>query len=237
MGMSKRDHVEAILSEPAFAQIWLKTQHECWSQTDVDWIVQHFVDALLDIPADVHAPIAGAYQTIAALRAKGIQIGSTTGYSRASFSAILSKMDGQANFPQIVVCSDEVARGRPAPDMIVHALSFLDDPARERCVTVDDAMPGLIAGRRAGTWTIACAASGNGVGLGEAAYQSLTEPERRFRLAPVIKSFTTSDVDFIVETVADLSAAVAEASYRLRQGRLPGTSPPQYIKSDDYALC
>lgn len=60
----------------------------------------------------------------------------------------------QTDLPAEVVCTTaEVARGKPAPDLFLHAAARLG-VAPERCAVIEDAIPGIEAARAAGCFAI-----------------------------------------------------------------------------------
>ena len=74
-------------------------------------------------------PTLGAVATLLALEAAKVQIGFNTGFTRKTANVVLAAM-GWQRF--ISVASDEVAHGRPAPDLIQRAMAEcgVTDPAR-----------------------------------------------------------------------------------------------------------
>jgi len=77
--------------------------------------------------------IPGAAETFASIRAKGIKVALNTGFSRPIADAILRRLGW--SIPDVVdavVTSDEVAHGRPHPDMIRHLMATfgISDPLR-----------------------------------------------------------------------------------------------------------
>lgn len=79
--------------------------------------VQNMIDYYRHAPGIV--PMDDAEETFNSLRGKGIKIGLDTGFSRDITDVILERV-GWLNSPMvdISVCSDEVVKGRPYPDMI-----------------------------------------------------------------------------------------------------------------------
>ena len=68
--------------------------------------------------------------------------------------------------PSVVITFDDVARGKPDPEPFLkgaHALGA--DPSR--CLVVEDSIPGLIAGRRAGSTTLAITGTHDSAELAE----------------------------------------------------------------------
>jgi phosphonatase-like hydrolase len=87
----------------------------------IDAIHEDFVQNMIDYyrHAPGIEPMDDAEDTFNALRRKGIKIGLDTGFSRDITDVILERV-GWKNSPliDVTVCSDEVAKGRPYPDMI-----------------------------------------------------------------------------------------------------------------------
>lgn len=75
-------------------------------------------------------PIQGAAETLSWLRDRKVKIATTTGFYRELRDTILRAAKWQESF-DANVCSDDVAHGRPAPDMILRIMQQTDisDPA------------------------------------------------------------------------------------------------------------
>jgi HAD superfamily hydrolase (TIGR01509 family) len=65
-----------------------------------------------------------------------------------------------------IYSADEVDRGKPAPDLFLHAASSMGTPP-ERCVVVEDSPFGVIAARAAGMSALGYAADGDGERLAD----------------------------------------------------------------------
>lgn len=104
----------------------------------IDAVFANFLAELSDsYTAQPPEPIAGVVDALAALRARGVKVGLTTGFSREIAELILTAMDWQigedlaSTTIDVLVCADEVPAGRPAPDMIQQVMARLgvSDPA------------------------------------------------------------------------------------------------------------
>ncbi len=75
--------------------------------------------------------IKGAEETLDFLRALNIKLATTTGFYREVRDRILKELQWESRF-DVNVCSDDVANGRPAPDMIHLVMNRMGvtDPAR-----------------------------------------------------------------------------------------------------------
>jgi phosphonatase-like hydrolase len=99
--------------------------------------------------------VPGAPELMSYLRAKGVKVAMTTGLDRDVATLPLSTLGWTRHTIDAMVCGDDVANGRPAPDMILLAmkLTAVDDPAR--VANVGDTTLDLESAARAGVrWNI-----------------------------------------------------------------------------------
>ncbi|MGA7984805.1 MAG: HAD-IA family hydrolase, partial [Burkholderiales bacterium] len=93
--------------------------------------------------------IDGVEQAIATLRARGIRVALTTGFDRRVADQLLARL-GWRDKVDAVVCADEVAQGRPAPDMILRAMERTGVGDARRVLCAGDTDNDLRAGANAG---------------------------------------------------------------------------------------
>jgi phosphonoacetaldehyde hydrolase len=152
--------------------------------------------------------IPGALATFSALRAAGVRVASSTGYTRDMMQPVLARAAAQGYTPEHVICSGETPAGRPSPLMIYKACAELGVWPLSRVVKVDDAEAGVAEGRAAGAFTVGVAASGNSVGLSLAALRALPESDRQQRLAAARTTLRSAGADLVIDSVADLVPAL-----------------------------
>lgn len=120
--------------------------------TEASALTQRF-DAVMaeDYRMNPPRPLAGAVEAFSELRAEGVMIGFTTGFTRAVAELILSSRPfGQSFRPDVLVASDEVASGRPAPDLIHEGMHRLDIIDARTVGVAGDTPSDLEAGSAAG---------------------------------------------------------------------------------------
>ncbi|MNU30074.1 Phosphonoacetaldehyde hydrolase [compost metagenome] len=222
MGMAKRAHVEAMLAEPLIDDAWRAARGRGWTTADVDDLMIALEPAMRREAEATAALIPGALEALALMQARDIRVGSTTGYTRAMMEGILPQAAAQGYAPEAVICAGETRVGRPAPLMIWKALVELGAWPTDCAVAVDDAAVGVAAGRNAGCWSVGLAGSGNGVGLPLDAYRALSPAEREARLMLAAEAHEAAGADIVIESVADLSHALAIIEARIAQGGKPG---------------
>jgi phosphonatase-like hydrolase len=105
-------------------------------------------------------PMPGAVDAFAALRALGVRVALTTGFSRDIAEPLLAQLGWDAGVLDAVVCADDVLAGRPAPYMIFRAME-LTGVVDVRCVLVaGDTVVDLRAGIHAGAGAVVGVTSG-----------------------------------------------------------------------------
>ncbi|WP_051366668.1 HAD-IA family hydrolase [Hamadaea tsunoensis] len=95
----------------------------------------------------------GVRELLDELRARGLKLAVATGKSGARARALLTQLGVIDQFEH-VIGSDEVARAKPAPDIVVEALRRLDIAPRN-AVMVGDAVTDLASARAASVTAIA----------------------------------------------------------------------------------
>ncbi|MBA4291466.1 phosphonoacetaldehyde hydrolase [bacterium] len=99
--------------------------------------------------------IDGASQVFRVLREHGVKIALDTGFSRPIADVILDRLGWGERVIDFSVTSDEVARGRPFPDMIESAMRVLDVEDAALVAKVGDTPSDMEQGHAAGCgWVI-----------------------------------------------------------------------------------
>ena len=105
-------------------------------------------------PRDYQALInPGAVETIRELPRRGVRVALA---SSSSMNSIVEVLDacGLSDAFEYVVSGEQFKESKPEPDIYLHALDLLGLPA-DRCCCVEDSVPGITAGKRAGLTVIA----------------------------------------------------------------------------------
>jgi phosphonoacetaldehyde hydrolase len=221
MGKAKRDHIRALLALPRVAGAWREAHGAAADESDVSRLHDAVEPMMRAAARDCAQLIPGAADLAARLRAAGVRIGSSTGYTRAMMVDILPLAAGQGYAPDVVVCAGETLEGRPSPLMMWKALVELGAWPAQACVKVDDAVVGVGEGLAAGAWTVGLSASGNGVGLSREALDALPPPQRARRIAASAQALRAAGAHYVVETVAELGPVLDEIGARIAAGETP----------------
>ncbi len=204
MGKAKVDHVRALLQDPVVAGDWMRVRGGAPLESDIAALMSDLDPLMREQAMRASRLIDGGRAVVDALRAVGIKVGSSTGYTREMMAPVLREAAAQGYVPDHLVCSGETPAGRPSPLMIYKACAELGVWPFSRVVKVDDTETGVAEGHAAGCFTVGIAASGNGVGMSFEAWMALSAAERAARIAPVEKSLMAAGADAVIETIAGL---------------------------------
>jgi len=221
MGLGKRAHIEALLADSAIAQRWQSAHGQPPVESDTDTLYRNFIPRQLALVSRRCELIPGWDTALARLRASGIRIGANTGYSRDMLEPLLAAAAKEGYAPDSSVCADDVPKARPGPGMALLNAMQLGVDSVTACVKVDDTPPGIEEGLAAGMWTVGVAVSGNEVGLDLAEWQELCTTEQQRLREKASRRLHAAGAHMVIDSVADLPAAVASVEERLARGERP----------------
>jgi phosphoglycolate phosphatase len=107
------------------------------------------------------APLPGAEQTLAALRAAGVKVCLATGFSPATREAVLDAL-GWHSMIDLALSPADAGRGRPWPDLPLTALLRLGGGAVSELAVAGDTASDVESGLRAGAGVVAGVLTGSG---------------------------------------------------------------------------
>ncbi len=229
MGKAKRDHVRALLAMPRIAGLWAERHGAAATEADVDRLHDAVEPRMRAAARDCAALIRGAAELAADLRARGVRIGSTTGYTRPMMADILPLAAEQGYAPEAVVCAGETAAGRPSPLMMWKAWSSWRPGRRGRASRSTTRSSGSARGWRVGAWTVGSSASGNGVGLAEDELAGLPADARAARIEASAKALRDAGAHYVVESVADLGPVLVEIERGSNGAKRPARGGPRAL--------
>lgn len=221
MGMAKRDHIRAVGQSPAVAAAWQARHGHAFGEADIERVFAVFeplnVSSVLE-----HADfIPGSLEALAWLTARGIRVGSTTGYTRPIMEQLLPLAAAEGYAPEIVVCAGDLPAGRPSPLMMWHAMAQMGVWPAATVVKVDDTPVGIAEGRAAGTWSVGVALTGNIAGLSAAELGTLSDSEVSVIRARATAEMVAAGADLVIDSVAQLPDAITIIEARMATGDRP----------------
>jgi len=221
MGAHKRVHIQKISQLDSVRRRWEEAHGRPPGEADVDRMFAEFVPLQLACLSDYSRLIPGTLEVVGAIRARGIKLGSTTGYLREMMEINLRDAKLQGYEPDSTVCASDVPAGRPYPYMCLQNVINLQVSPVEACVKADDTVPGIEEGLNAGMWTIGLAMSGNEIGLPLKELEALDPAERQRRSQRAYARMHQCGAHYVVDSIADLMPCLDAIEERLARGDRP----------------
>ena len=221
MGVAKWDHIKALSLLPEVAAQWQRRHGRPFTDADIDHLYAVFTPMNAAVVADFADFIPGALQTVAALRRRGLKIGSTTGYNRPIMDIVSPIAAAAGYLPDNLVCAGDLSAGRPAPLMMYRCFAELGVWWPATVVKVDDTDVGILEGLNAGTWTVGVAVSGNAVGLPLNEWNALSAAEQQARREAAAAKLRAAGAHYVIDSVADLLPVLDDIAGKLAQGIEP----------------
>jgi phosphonoacetaldehyde hydrolase len=221
MGVHKKDHIRALLQLPAIARRWRDWHGSAATEGDVDELYRQFMPLQLEAIDGFTGLVPGLLDCVGELRSKGVAIGATTGYFRAVAERVYRAAAAQGYRPDHCVCAEEVPAGRPAPWMVFRIMEALGVFPPAAVVKLGDTVPDIGEGLSAGAWSVGVLRSSSEVGCTEQEWDALPQAERGRRLASCREKLVAAGAHAVVETLAELPAALNNLEARLGRGEKP----------------
>ena len=137
-GASKREAI-ATLTAPKYGN----------DAARVDAVYADFKKHLQRVFTREAEPVAGAMETFAWLRERGIKLALNTGFDRDITTLLIDAL-GWQGLADVVISGDDVSQGRPAPYMIFRAMEISGITNVRHVLNVGDTVSDLQAAHNAG---------------------------------------------------------------------------------------
>ena len=221
MGAHKRVHIRRITELDPVRRRWEERYGRPPDDADIDAMFAEFVPLQLECLSTYSALIPGALEAVAALRARGIRIGSTTGYLSDMMKINQADAKRQGYEPDATVCASDVPAGRPLPYMCLQNVIKLGVTTVHGCVKIDDTIPGVEEGLNAGMWTIGLAISGNEVGMTLEEWNTLPADAQKPKRERAYARMQQCGAHYTVDSIADIMPCIDDIQARIRRGEAP----------------
>ena len=204
MGLPKKEHIRQILAAKGMAE------------GDADELYREFVPLQLTCLERYSELIAGVAAAVERFRRRGLQIGTTTGYTREMVDLLIRKSAGAGYAADCSLTPEEAGAGRPHPFMIYSIALRLQVYPLGALVKVGDTPADIAEGLNAGAWSVGVAKTGNMVGLSREEFEGLSTSEREIRLRRARDELAAAGAHYVVDSVAELDPVLDEIDARLR---------------------
>jgi phosphonoacetaldehyde hydrolase len=221
MGLAKKDHIRKMLEEPEMRAQWIELHQAPPAESDVDAMYAQFEPQMMEALAGYAKVISGVVDAVATMRAQGMKIAGTTGYTRPMLDRLEQLAAQQGYRTDRSLAPEDAGGGRPFPWMCYRLAMDLQIFPLYACVKIGDTESDIAEGRNAGMWTIGVARSGNSVGLSEEEWSRLATAEQKTLLAGAEQELRSAGAHYTAESVAHVYPILDEINQRIAQGERP----------------
>ncbi len=221
MGMHKREHIRQLTLMEPVRQQWREKFGANPGEADVDSIFEEFEPLQIEILSQYAELVPGCLDAVAALREKGLKIGSTTGYTRAIMDVLEKEAAARGYAPDVTVCGSDTTAGRPAPYMAFLNAMKLGVYPMEAMVKIGDTRADIYEGLNAGMWTVGLTVTGNEMGLSPEDVAALDEETRERRRRRAVTTLVEAGAHYVVDGITDVPPLIDEINARLARGEKP----------------
>ncbi len=223
MGLRKDLHIAVLTQDPSISQRWREVKNADPTQADVDAMYADFVPLQLDCLRRYTTLLPGVAETAKNIKARGIKIGSTTGFVRSMVDILEADAAKQGFELDATVAGDEVIHGaRPKPFMIYRNLDLLDIHPIQSVIKVDDTVSGIEEGLEAGCWTVGIARYSNYMNINSLEEaQSVSEDEIERRLVISRDLLRKGGAHYVIDEFPQLLDVIDHVNARLTRGEKP----------------
>ena len=209
MGMLKWDHIHTMMQMPRITEEWKCVHGRMWDTKDVDAIYERSEKAIFKILHNFSTPKPFVLEAIEQLRAKGIKIGSTTGYTDEMMSYVVPAAKKQGYDPDAWFSPNSVNNmGRPYPYMVYKNMEALKVSSVDAVVKVGDTVADIKEGKSAGIISIGIVEGSSIMGLSEEEYEQLSDVEKEDNIRRVRKVYEGCGADYIIMNMSELPALI-----------------------------
>jgi phosphonoacetaldehyde hydrolase len=222
MGMAKRDHIRMVGTSPGVAAAWRAKHGRDFDEAAIDAIFKVFEPMNIAAVEAHSALIPGAHDALDWCKARGIRIGSTTGYTRPIMERLIPLAAAQGFVPEVTICAGDLAAGRPAPLQIWSALAQMGIWPASSVIKLDETPPGIGEARAAGCWAVGVALTGNNPGLSAEELAGLAPAERDALRRAASEPLFRAGAHLVIESIVELPSLIDHIETRLATGEKPG---------------
>lgn len=223
MGLRKDLHIKALTEVPEIRERWKAVHGSYPGEDDVERMFADFVPLQLECLRQYSGLLPGVAEVTQRLQARGIMIGSTTGFTRPMVDILEEDAARQGYRPDASVAGDEVIHGaRPGPFMLYRNLDLLGVYPIESVVKVDDTVSGIGEALNGGCWGVGVTRYSNYMDIDTPEQgEQLSAEEIEWRLAKTHDILARAGAHYVIDSIADIEPVIEDINARLARGEKP----------------
>ena len=215
MGLPKIQHIRELLTMSEVNEQCTSRYQRSWAEEDVVELNRLFEEYLFASLEEYTDPIPGVIPTLEKLRAEGLKIGSTTGYTREMMDVVLPAALAKGYCVDYCATPNLLPAGRPAPYMIFENMIKLGVPCLDTVVKVGDTIADIKEGVNAKVWSVGVILGSNEMGLTEEETDNLTADELEDRMVEVRNRMLEAGASYVIRNIEELPALIQTINLKM----------------------
>lgn len=209
MGMLKIDHIRTMLAMDRIRVAWIEKHGAAPTDADAQRIYDDFEPALMSVLDERSKLKPHVLECVAALRERGLSVGSTTGYTSLMMDVVRPAAARQGYAPDTCVTADDTGGfGRPWPFMIFENMRLLKVSAVSAVVKVGDTVSDVREANAAGVVAVGVTDGSSVAGCSEAEWNALSEDDKNVVREKAKKVFLDAGADYVIRDLSELPGLV-----------------------------
>lgn len=209
MGMLKIDHIRTMLAMDRIRSAWIEKHGAAPTDADAQRIYDDFEPALMSVLDERSKLKPHVLECVAALRERGLSVGSTTGYTSSMMDVVRPAAARQGYAPDTCVTADDTGGfGRPWPFMIFENMRLLKVSAVSAVVKVGDTVSDIREANAAGVVAVGVTDGSSVAGCSEAEWNALSEDDKNVVREKAKKVFLDAGADYVIRDLSELPGLV-----------------------------
>lgn len=205
MGMLKIDHIRTMLAMERIGACWAQVHGRAPEDKDAHAIYGVFETKLMESLEQYAMPKPGVLETVERLRAMGLRIGSTTGYTDAMMEVVTAGAARAGYAPDAWFSPDAVdGLGRPYPYMIYANMKKFRIQSVHQVVKIGDTVSDIQEGLNAGICSLGVIEGSSVLGLTEAEWKALSAQEQAAAAEKARRTFEKAGAHGVLNRLEEL---------------------------------
>ncbi|MAG57659.1 MAG: phosphonoacetaldehyde hydrolase [Planctomycetes bacterium] len=223
MGLRKDLHIKKLTEVPEIRERWKSIHGSYPGDDEAARMFEDFVPLQLECLRQYTTLLPGVAEVTQRLQARGIKIGSTTGFLRSMVDILEEDASRQGYRPDASVAGDEVINGaRPRPFMVYRNLDLMDVRPIQSVIKVDDTASGVGEAVEAGCWGVGVVRYSNYMNIDNLEQaETLPEDDLQRRMEETRTILQDAGAHYVIDSLADIEPVVQDVNSRLARGERP----------------
>lgn len=215
MGLTKIEEIRALFESERINACFREKYGRNYNEDDVQARYEEFQRVLFATLEDYTEPIPYVVETIAQLRAQGLKVGSTSGYTKKMMEVVIPAAARKGYIVDNCVTSDNLPAGRPAPYMIYQNMCELGIPCCQSVLKYGDTIADIKEGVNAGAWSVGVIMGSNELALTEEEVKNMPADELARRKQEVRMRMYAAGAHYVVDDIRELPALIKAINARM----------------------